>query len=396
MKKAESPETKAANVRHTSPQIVNLNSQSIRGDLDNIILKALRKEPERRYSSAENLSEDIKRHLRGLPVTARPNTFSYRAEKFVSRNKVSVFAGFLIFLAIIGGIVATLWQASIAQAERRVAQAERAKAERRFNDVRNLANSFLFDLSPKIENLPGSTEARKELVSLALEYLDSLSKEAGDDSELQRELAAAYEKVGDVQGNQLTSNLGDTEGAARSYEKALNIRQKLYEQNPDDLTAMSDLASSLGKYSEIQRQVGTTEQVKEYFQKSLDLREKIARRNPNDFEVRKNLAIALRGKGLVFCSEAKYKNAVEYYNRANDINEKLLREQPENTEAAENFAYMFIDMGEAQGWDNNLEAAEISLKKGVDLLMPLAENNPNNQNLQRSLMTAYSKKAQAR
>ena len=147
----------------------------------------------------------------------------------------------------------------------------------------HLANSFLFDLAPKIEKLPGATPAREELISLALEYLDSLSKEASDDLELQRELAAAYEKVGDVQGNQLTSNLGDTEGAANSYEKALNIRQKLYEQNPNDLTAMSDLASSFGKFSEIQRQVGTTEQVKEYFEKSLDLREEIAQSKSERF-----------------------------------------------------------------------------------------------------------------
>ena len=383
--KSDSPKTEAERLRHTTPQLAHLNSQSIRGDLDNIILKALRKEPERRYLSAENLSEDIKRHLRGLPVTARPNTFSYRAEKFISRNKASVFAGFLIILAIFGGIGATMWQA-------RIAKAERDKAEKRFNDVRQLANSFLFDLSPKIEKLPGATEAREELISLSLKYLDSLSQEAGDDLQLQRELAAAYEKVGDVQGNQLASNLGDTKGAAESYEKALNIRQKLYEQNPNDLTLMSDLASSYGKFSEIQMQVGTTEDVREYFQKSFELREEIARRNPNDFEARKNLAIAVRAKGLQLYTEAKYKEAVEHYDRANEMYANLLREQPENADIAEKLGYMYADIGEAQGWDNNLDAAEISLKKSLDLLVPLAEKNPNDQNLQRSLMRAFLKK----
>ena len=379
-------ETEANKLIYTNPQPVNLSPAILRGDLDNIVLKALRKEPERRYSSAENFAEDIKRHLRGLPVTARPNTFSYRAEKFIRRNKASVVAGFLILLAVIGGIIATLWQA-------RVAQAERAKAERRFNDVRQLANSFLFKLSPKIEKLPGSTEARKELVSLALGYLDSLSNEVADDAELQRELAAAYEKVGDVQGNQFASNLGDTQGAANSYEKALNIRQKLYEQNPNDLTAMSDLASSYGKYSEIQMQVGTSEQVNEFARKHLEMRQEIARRNPNDFTARKNLAIALRAKGLLLYSDAKYKKAVEFYNRANEINEKLLREQPENVEVAESYGYLFADTGLSQGWDNDLEAAEISLKKSLDLLIPLAEKNPNIQSVQRSLMLAYRMKA---
>ena len=73
-----------------------------------------------------------------------------------------------------------------------------------------MANSFLFELAPKIENLPGATPAREELISLALEYLDNLSQEASDDLELQRELAKAYEKVGDLQGNQMGANLGDT------------------------------------------------------------------------------------------------------------------------------------------------------------------------------------------
>ncbi len=379
-------DTKANRTLLTKSQTINLSSSSIRGDLDNIVLKALRKEPERRYSSAENFAEDIKRHLKGLPVNARPNTFSYRAEKFVSRNKASVFAGGLIILAIFGGIIATLWQA-------RVAQAERAKAERRFNDVRTLANSFLIDLAPKIEKLPGSTPAREELISLALKYLDSLSKEAGDDLQLQRELAAAYEKVGDLQGNQMSSNLGDSKSTAKSYEKAFSIRQKLYDQNPNDLTAMGDMASSFAKMSEIRMQVGTTEEVKDYFEKSLELRKKIAERNPNDFEARKNLAIALRGKGLMLYTDAKYKEAVKQYDIAKSAYEKLLQEQPENSQIAENLAYMYVDYGEAYGWDNNLEEAEIALKKGVDMLTPLVEKEPNNQNLKRSLMLAYSKKA---
>ncbi len=389
----ENKQTKANKTLLTNPHQVNLNSNSIRGDLDNIVLKALRKEPERRYSSAENFAEDIKRHLRGLPVSARPNTFSYRAEKFVKRNKASVFAAGLILLAIIGGIIATLWQARAAQAEREVAQAEKAKAERRFNDVRQLANSFLFDLAPKIEKLPGSTPAREELISLALEYLDSLSKEASGDLQLQRELAMAYEKVGDLQGNQASSNLGDTQAAAKSYEKAFNIRQKLYNQNPNDLTAMSDMASSFARMSEIKMQIGTTEEVKEFFDKSLALRKEIVRRNPNDFEARKNLAIALRGKGRMLYTDARYKEAVKQYDLATNAYEKLLREQPENLEIAENLAYMYVDYGEAYGWDNDLEAAEIALKKALDLLIPLAEKYPNNQSLQRSLQLAYAKKA---
>ena len=100
-------------------------------------------------------------------------------------------------------------------------------AERRFNDVRKLANSLLFDIHDSIRDLPGSTAARKLLVDRALQYLDSLSHESSGNPGLQRELASAYERVGDVQGNPYYANLGDTAGATESYRKALQIRLAL-------------------------------------------------------------------------------------------------------------------------------------------------------------------------
>jgi serine/threonine-protein kinase len=95
----------------------------LKGDLDNIVLKALRKDPSRRYSSVEQFSEDIRRHLTGLPVLARPDTLGYRAGKFVRRNAVAVAAGAVMIVAVLGGLTATLWQA-------RRAERERIKAER--------------------------------------------------------------------------------------------------------------------------------------------------------------------------------------------------------------------------------------------------------------------------
>ena len=79
----------------------------LRGDLDTILLTALRKEPDRRYQSVEQLAADLRRHLDGLPVRARPDTFGYRAGKFVRRNRVPVAAGALVVLALVGGTIAT-------------------------------------------------------------------------------------------------------------------------------------------------------------------------------------------------------------------------------------------------------------------------------------------------
>src|SRR5262249_19056150 len=134
--------------------------KQLQGDVDTIVLKALQKEPGRRYASVEQFSEDIRRHLAGLPVMARKDTAAYRAEKFIVRHKAGVFAAASVALALIVGMGATTWEAHIANAQR-------VRAERRFQDVRTLANSLLFELHDTIQNLPGATAARELLVKRA-------------------------------------------------------------------------------------------------------------------------------------------------------------------------------------------------------------------------------------
>jgi serine/threonine-protein kinase len=115
--------------RHES-RFTTHDSRSLRGDLDNIVLMAMRKEPARRYTSVGQFSEDVRRHLEGLPVFARKDTVAYRATKFVRRNKIGVAAAAVVFLTLIGGIVATIREAKIATVERDRARRQAAKAER--------------------------------------------------------------------------------------------------------------------------------------------------------------------------------------------------------------------------------------------------------------------------
>lgn len=109
------------------------NPKSLSGDLDNIILKAISKEPERRYGSVEQFSDDIWRYIDGRPVEARPATRAYRLSKFYKRNKIAVTAAVLIFAALAAGLSAALWQTSVAQANAAVAvlESDNAKAERK-------------------------------------------------------------------------------------------------------------------------------------------------------------------------------------------------------------------------------------------------------------------------
>jgi eukaryotic-like serine/threonine-protein kinase len=212
-------------------------ARRLRGDLDAIVITAMRKDPAERYASVALFDDDVRRHIEGLPVVARGDSWSYRTARFVRRRKLGVTAAAAVVITLVGGIIATRSQA-------RVARAQRARAERRFADVRRLSTSFLFEFHDAIATLPGSTPARLLVVSKALEYLDSLAAEAAGDRELQQELAAAYDRVGDVQGNPGAANLGDIEGAIKSYEKAAAIRRALAADAPDSLQARVDMATS--------------------------------------------------------------------------------------------------------------------------------------------------------
>src|SRR5437762_13550043 len=105
------PSTALTGSTSVNPQSAIQNSKLLRGDLDNIVLMALRKETERRYQSVEQFSEDIRRHLEALPVRARKETLAYRSAKFVRRNSAATAAAALVFLALLGGIIATTWEA---------------------------------------------------------------------------------------------------------------------------------------------------------------------------------------------------------------------------------------------------------------------------------------------
>jgi serine/threonine protein kinase len=224
--------------------------RELRGDLDNIVLMALRKDPQRRYASAEQFAEDVRRCQSDLPVLARTDTFSYRAKKFTYRNRWSVSVAFLASLALLSTTISALYQAY-------VAKTEKMRAEKYFADVRKLANTYLFEVHDAVKNLPGATQAREMLVKNSLTYLDQLSRDASDDLALISEIAAGYDKLGDVQGAWRAASLGDTKGAEVSFRKAIDLRSKLLDDTSETLGAAQRLETqrllivNRGKLSEL-------------------------------------------------------------------------------------------------------------------------------------------------
>ena len=380
-------ETGAGKLRRTSPNPITLPSQSIRGDLDNIVLKALRKEPERRYTSAGNLSEDIRRHLDGLTVTARPNTFAYRASKFIGRNRAGVIGAAILLLAIIAGVAATLWQA-------RVARAERAKAEKRFGDVRKLANSYLFDVYPEIENLEGSLKAREKIVTNALEYLDSLSSEAGDDRTLQSELATAYEKIGDVQGALTNSSLGNIQAGLDSYAKAARFREAVYSANPADLDAKEKLAGNYYTTARTLWNNSQTQEAEDAFEKSLKLRRELVAADPASVDYRNRLAVLLIDYGAIPVFNSQTAKALVLFDEASNIVTKLRGEQPDNFDLMKTQTRLLRIMSKAKGSMGDYDGALKGFAEAIEISDVLAKHFPDDFRVQRSVWLTQSMKCE--
>jgi serine/threonine protein kinase/tetratricopeptide (TPR) repeat protein len=352
--------------------------RKLAGDLDNIVLMAMRKEPHRRYSSVGQLSEDIRRHLEGLPVVARKATLSYRGAKFIRRNTVAVAAAAVISLILIVGIAATGWEAHVARAESARAEAAGARAERRFNQVRKLAHSVLFDYNEAIQDLPGSVPVRERLVKDALEYLDSLAGEANDDPSLQRELATAYEKVGDVQGRTLRANMGDTSGAKESYRKALRIRETLVAANPKDSSSRSDLADSYREFGRLLWTASDTAGGLENARKDVSLREALTAENPTNLQTRFSLGVSHADVGEILLEQGRTTGATESLRRALAVFEALLVAEPSNERYRGAVPFIYQKSSEVMLWQGDTAGALVTSRKALALDTKLSSAYPMN------------------
>ena len=237
------------------------NRRRLEGDLDNILLKALEKEPERRYASVDAMATDVRAYLAGWPVSARQASPAYVLSKFILRHRGIALALGLGVLGLAGGLAATLVQGQwaialgtlglggglvLALVQARAAAQARDTAQARFDDLRQLARSVLLDYDRLVEPLVGSTPVRQRLVSDALAYLERLSRAAPDDRQLRLEMGVAYRTVGYVQYNGFgRPHLGDRAGAMHSYAQAATLLQPLVDTAPHEDEPAYELALAL-------------------------------------------------------------------------------------------------------------------------------------------------------
>lgn len=297
--------------------------RKVNADLDKVVLKALRKEPGRRYSSVADFAEDIRRVMGGYPVKARAATWPYRARRFVVRRRAAV-AGAAIALSAV----------AVAGA---VTLAQYRESARRFVDSRSFVNSLLFELNDAITDLPGSTAARLLLARRARQYLDILASEHSSDPAVERDLALAYRRLGDVLGRPYYANLGDTSGALANYQKAAALLERLSASGHQDVGLISELGLVYGRLGKVMKREQKPEETIRLGERAVALLQRAAVLNPGSREVRLELANA-------------YLNVSMGWVAAMEVNRSTA----------------------------NIAPAETAARQALAIIMPLAAGNPEN------------------
>jgi tetratricopeptide (TPR) repeat protein len=350
-------------------------------DINAILQKALHNDPSRRYRTVDELSADIQRFLEGRTVLAAPDSWTYRARKFVRRNWIVVGAMAAVFAALTAGAGVALWQAR--------------RAERRFDEVRKLANTFLFDFESAIHNISGATSARLLVVKTAGEYLERLAAEAHGDRVLIRELADSYKKLGDAEGSAVDGNVGQIPAALGHYRRGLALRDSIkddatsdpkarlgYLQNlnalaglewvsgdrevatrlcsrsvalaerwvassPSDADMLAAAAAAYGELSSIQRFKEDYNAGRKSAGRNLELMTQAYQVNSSNPVRLVGMASACRVLGFVELDGGKYAGAIEYFKKGTALLEQALAADPKNVTARRALMKLVSDTGDA-------------------------------------------------
>jgi eukaryotic-like serine/threonine-protein kinase len=286
------------------PTLSRQSKRELIGDLDKIVVTAMHPDPSQRYSSVQHLHEDLARYLDGRPIAARRASVFYTLQKVFQRNKAAVLTlTSLLFVVLISGLVY---------------RSQSRKAERRVTQVRTLADKAISDMTDKLQRSSASTETQAALFNSALTYLDQLQQSNWDDPRLLLELSKAYVRVGDLDGSPFVPNLGNSNLAVGSYQKALRTALAANARLPGDESTEA-LIQAYQRLGQIEGFLGNLQEAHDNYQQGLVWARRYWERKPHDPARKVLLAREYLGLGNVELSNLKPDLAVERYSAAFQI-----------------------------------------------------------------------------
>ena len=260
-------------------------------DLETVCMKCLEKEPKSRYASAKDLADDLERFLQGEPVLARPAGPVRRLAKWAKRRPVIASLSALSILAVVVIIGGGAWYNAQLKRERDRVTQEQARTKALLVEGNKIVRWLLRDHVLALQALRGSSPAQKALIDELLTYLDILTTKTAESGSgagelTTEEIATAYERLADVQGNPNYYNLGQTPEALASCKKALDLRRRVLAERPDDSKAQNALLDCLVKLGQLQVELNGHDEAKASFAEARTIADSLLLRDSQSREHR--------------------------------------------------------------------------------------------------------------
>jgi tetratricopeptide (TPR) repeat protein len=340
-------------------------ARQLKGDLDNILMRALETEPQRRYQGAAELADDLRRYLHHEPVQARPQTVRYRAFKFVRRHRGHVVAAAGVFAALSAGLAVSVHEARMASS--------------RQQQVRMMADKLVFDVHDAVRDLPGSTKARAVIVQTALQYLDASVTSVRGDGPAEKELARAYRRLGDVQGDFRGPNLGDSSGALARYRQAITLLEAAIRKAPGDADAVAERLVLYDRIGTLHAFTGQLSDAVQTMEEGIRFGRTYAGSNHTDVRT------ALSALHLD-CSDARrnmndYAGALRDASEALQLSQGLAAERSSDPDTRYSLANAYGAVGMAESGLNQLDQALAHFRQGTAEMETLVASDPRNVSL---------------
>jgi len=261
-----------------------------------------------------------------------------------------------------------------------------------------MANSLIFDLHDSVVNLPGSTPIRENIVAEAVSYLDQLASTGSADPPLLLDLAVAYQKIGDVQGNPTNSNLGRPTDALESYQKGLGFVQTVLDSEPDHVRGRELLANIYEKTADVQGELGNLSEAHASMLNSMGIYKNLSEEFPNNQYRQFSYTISLIKLGDLtgnpnFSNLGEREEALRIYQAAESVLLPIYNQQPNNVDYLKYMGILYERIGTVYESEQYIEEAIWSFEESMKLRQKLLERSPFNTEFLRESAVSHEKMA---
>lgn len=361
---------------------------NISRELDAIVLKALAKEPAKRYQSVDALVADIGEFLDGRLVSAHPPSAAYRFQKLVRQNCLAFALVAAVFFVSIAFAVVSLLQAA------RIAE-QRDLAQSRFDEVRGLAHTLVFDVHDAVAPLKGALPAREIIVETGLAYLDALAAEAGENMPLLLDCAGGYFRIARLQGDPNGANLGQTAAALESCRKGLAIVEPLLVLAPNDSAVLRHVAMGRHVLANVLTASGQTDDAIVAYDEAIAHRELATASDPTHADAPPSIERIRADLAACYERADRFVEAQEQLVTVVELLQNRLRVDPDDEERRLKLGNTLASLGHVHVQQGNADAANEPLREAIDILESGVESYPERDNIWRSLVVARTARARA-